>query len=422
MKNFIKNSPTKLTLIISLILFFSNLIFAVSYISNCGTLSTVGETYILTSNVSSTGTCFTIAADNVTLDCQGYTINHTGSGSGISASGRTNITIKNCNIIGQKVSNNYGIYFSSTTNSFILNNNLSSNYYGIYLDSSSNNILSNITASSNEYGIYLSSSSNNTLSNIPTSSNGGSGIYLSSSSNNTLSNITTSSNTYNGILLYSSSNNILSNITTSSNGGNGIYLASSSNNTLSNITTSSNYYGIYLYYSSNYNTLSNITASSNYVGIYLYYSSNYNTLSNITTSSNGYSGIVLYSSSNNLFFNNFFNNSNNVYFENSGENFWNTTLNCSAGPNIVGGPCIGGNFYATPSGTGFSETCNDVKSPYGICDTQYNLASNNVDYLPLTYPPIQLTSCGTLDKTGKTYLLIQNVTTSNDCFIINKSY
>jgi len=51
--------------------------------------------------------------------------------------------------------------------------------------------------------------------------------------------------------------------------------------------------------------------------------------------------------------------------------------------NIIGGPYQGGNFWANPSGTGFSQTCidNDIN---GICDSSYSISSVDIDYLPLT--------------------------------------
>ena len=63
------------------------------------------------------------------------------------------------------------------------------------------------------------------------------------------------------------------------------------------------------------------------------------------------------SSKNNTFCNNFLNNTNNVYIAAGASNFWNTTLNCSAGLNIRGGNCIGGNYWANYSGTGFWDGC-----------------------------------------------------------------
>jgi hypothetical protein len=58
----------------------------------------------------------------------------------------------------------------------------------------------------------------------------------------------------------------------------------------------------------------------------------------------------------------------------------------TSGINIVGGSYIGGNFWATPSGTGLSQTCTDPTKD-GICDSNYTFNSGNVDYLPLAVPP-----------------------------------
>jgi len=66
------------------------------------------------------------------------------------------------------------------------------------------------------------------------------------------------------------------------------------------------------------------------------------------------------------------------------KNYWNTSK--TAGTNIIGGPYIGGNFWANPSGTGFSETCSDADVD-GICDSSYWLAADNIDYLPMTMLP-----------------------------------
>ena len=50
-------------------------------VSSCQTLSTANTVYTLTQNVSSNGTCFTITANNVTLDGQGYQVTYGINGS-----------------------------------------------------------------------------------------------------------------------------------------------------------------------------------------------------------------------------------------------------------------------------------------------------------------------------------------------------
>jgi len=66
-------------------------------------------------------------------------------------------------------------------------------------------------------------------------------------------------------------------------------------------------------------------------------------------------------------------------------NTWNTTK--TTGENIIGGPHLGGNYWSTPNGTGFSDTCVDDGGD-GLCDDPYVLSGpNNTDGLPLADPP-----------------------------------
>jgi parallel beta-helix repeat protein len=98
--------------------------------------------------------------------------------------------------------------------------------------------------------------------------------------------------------------------------------------------------------------------------------------------SNNENGINIWYSSSNTIYNNYFSNTNNA--NNNGNNIWNTTK--TSGINIIGGPYLGGNFWAHPDGTGFSQTCGDANKN-GICDSNYSLAPGNVDYLPLAEIP-----------------------------------
>jgi hypothetical protein len=88
--------------------------------------------------------------------------------------------------------------------------------------------------------------------------------------------------------------------------------------------------------------------------------------------------------SNNIIYNNLLNNTVNVYFSATNINNWNTTR--QAGTRIYTkyyGNEIGGNYWTNPNGTGYSDTCADSNWD-GFCDEPYTLASNNVDYLPLS--------------------------------------
>ena len=86
----------------------------------------------------------------------------------------------------------------------------------------------------------------------------------------------------------------------------------------------------------------------------------------------------------NLIYNNYFNNTANVEFDEFesalGTNIWN--INKTAGTNIVGDPYIGGNFWAKPDRTAYSQISSDSDRD-GIGDLRYNISENEFDYLPL---------------------------------------
>jgi parallel beta-helix repeat protein len=109
---------------------------------------------------------------------------------------------------------------------------------------------------------------------------------------------------------------------------------------------------------------------------------------------NTVSGIVLEAgSNNNTIYNNIFNNTNNTQIDaTSTGNVWNTSK--TAGPNIIGGSYLGGNYWAKPEGTGFSQINVDTDGD-GFCDSplsEYELNVNNIDHLPLYLtPPIEKT-------------------------------
>ncbi len=424
---------------------------AATPISSCTMISSPG-TYVLSQNIvnSNVSKCIEITSSDVVFDGAAYTIDGIDNASTygiyvLNPITLTNVSVKNVKVTdwsygiyyentingnidnntassnsdgiflsssgsntltNNNVLNNYadiyhaGIYLHSSNNNTLSGNSASSNFNGIFLDSSSsNNKLISNNASSNYHGIYLHTSSNNTLSGNSARLNNGYGFYVISGSNNTLIGNNASNNAA-GISLQFSSNNTLSGNNVTPYYDNGIYLLYSSNNMLSgnnasiylqsssNNTLSGNNASIYLYYSSN-NTLISNNASNNDNGIGLSYSSN-NTLKDNNVSLNKYIGISLWSSSNNSIYNNIFNNKNNYYFSGINNNTWNTTKIVSK--NIISGSYSGGNFWANPGGTGFSQTCTDSNSD-GICDSPYTLDSNNTDYLPLAYneaftPPI----------------------------------
>jgi parallel beta-helix repeat protein len=114
-------------------------------------------TYTFTANINDS---IVVERNNITIDGAGYTVQGTGSGTGIDLSYRNNVTLKNVEVTNFY----YGIYLNSSSNNTLSGNTVSSNNYGgIYLFISSNNTVTGNNASTNESGIYLYSSSDNVL-------------------------------------------------------------------------------------------------------------------------------------------------------------------------------------------------------------------------------------------------------------------
>ena len=240
-------------------------------ISGCQNLTQTGKTYLLMNSDSTTGTCFTIKNNSITLDMNGFNItgNGTYGDNGVYSHGGYNqTTIKNGGIYNFRS----GIYFDYGSNNIFTNITLSGNFEGIILSKSSNNILTSITANNNsDMGIILEYGSNNTLTSINANNNKNTGIYLYESSNNNITGITANDNNAGtrfsyGIQLYSSLTNSITNITANNNSY-GISFFSSSNNTLTNITANkNNIMGIYLSNSNN-NKFNSVISCSN-ISIY----------------------------------------------------------------------------------------------------------------------------------------------------------
>jgi parallel beta-helix repeat protein len=239
----------------------------------------------------------------------------------------------------------------------------------------------------NKESLTIRSESGNPDNTLIKARNSGANIFSLQASNIRISGFKVSGATrsgYAGIKLSSCSNCIIEN-NKLLNSSRGIYLLSSRGNTISkNTATNCGEYGIVLS-SSMSNTLSENTASNNVRGLH-FGSSDGNTFTGNTIQSNSISGVFICGlSDRNTVYNNHFNDIN-ITIKNGIGNSYNTTK--TAGKNIIGGPYIGGNFWAKPDGTGFSQTATDADGD-GISDSAYKIpGSNYSDYLPLTnYKP-----------------------------------
>jgi len=284
-------------------------------LTGCAVLNVSGKTYRLANDVTTTGTCFNITANNIVLDGNGFKIigGEVENTQGVYAKERNNLTIKNFKNItlfgssmgtGSNIDQS-GIIFEGTSNSLIKNINLYSNGY---------------------FGIYMRSGYNNTLDGITSGLHEETEIRLSQSSYNFLNNITITPSLdlgYDGIQVMTySNNNLLENINVTSK-GRGINIVDSGFNNLTNITLNQNYYGLYLFSSHN-NSLKNINASStNYIGVYFAGSSNNSLLDVVSTFNQGYGIQLLIGSSNNKFLNNSFCGNTNLCNSGGGINLGN---------------------------------------------------------------------------------------------------
>jgi parallel beta-helix repeat protein len=349
-------------------------------LTSCQVLDTVG-TYYLNTSIGSTTTCINITSNNVKLNCRGYMINGTDPDSGnnlyygIYSQDHTNITIVNCTVM----------YWRTA---------------GVSMNNVSNSRFENITCQS-EYnnGFTATGSNNNTYNKIRLISNGNSGMTVSGNSS------------------------IFGNISSFGHGsGNGLSIAGF-NNSIFNYNSTSDYYGLIIGGGGN-NTVNNCSIYNAGYGIDVTLGSFNNTITKCKLINTAWTGdwprgIRFTGGSNGtkVYDNNITYGSGVVHAEDlSGINYWNTTK--TAGPNIIGGTNISGNFWGDYGTFGGSDLDGDS---IGDTNVPYN-ASNNIsvggDYLPLL-PKGTLNSCGTLSSNTTEYVLKQAVSGGTaTCFTI----
>ncbi|MEM4555144.1 MAG: right-handed parallel beta-helix repeat-containing protein, partial [Candidatus Anstonellaceae archaeon] len=219
----------------------------------CMELKVPNSVYTLNANASINGsTCFVVSAQNVTLDCNGFSIigNRTPNTYGI-FSNQFNTTVKNC-IISSFYA---GIYFSSATNGSLLNNTaLNNSYAGFALFSNShfNTLLNNKAINNTQRGFVVATSNLNILNNSYVE---GSDIAfrIDAANSNRFNNLSVFFPTQYGIhLLNSAAANNFSSISIKTSSASGIYVESGPSNFFDcqneNITGSniSGTYGIYV--------------------------------------------------------------------------------------------------------------------------------------------------------------------------------
>jgi parallel beta-helix repeat protein len=238
------------------------------------------------------------------------------------------------------------------------------------------------------FGFQFTSSNNNTLKNCSVK-NFYENIRISSSSGNSFENITSSSAFQNGIFMQQSANNTISDSSLTGNLSRGVYVYSSTGNSIRTTTANSNLIGVTLDNSTG-TTVDSLIASGNEYGLTLSYAE-FNVIKNSRIENSGPNGGIYFAPGfngkyvrNNTIYNNRLSNSLNFknLDINNQPNSFHTNLDCNAGANIQGGKCVGGNFWTSPSNSGFSDSCLDADKN-GICDSAYTPYPGNSDILPL---------------------------------------
>ncbi|MDP3882111.1 MAG: Ig-like domain-containing protein [Nanoarchaeota archaeon] len=237
----------------------------------CGELNRENTIYYLYNNIATSGTCFVITANNITIQGDGYGLAGDGEtgdygvlinganqtsiirlsinrfDAGIKAVGTRNSFIDD-NVV---VNSQYGIMVSGGSHNRLTRNYAYSNMnVGMYIDSSSDNEILYNAFDTNDVGLDLISSHNNKVMYTDTSRNDR-GILLISSNNNEINHNSAYANLFGIALEIGSANNRLYNNTLRDNGyeqmGAGLAIAGNNNIIEKVIIDGSIYDGLYLF-------------------------------------------------------------------------------------------------------------------------------------------------------------------------------
>jgi parallel beta-helix repeat protein len=290
------------------------------------------------------------------------------------------------NLTGNTANGNHNDGFTVTGSDYNVfdRNNAGDNHDDGFrvVSSAFNSFTRNNVSGNQNNGIQLISSGWNNLSGNTANGNHNDGIRLFYSGWNNLSGNSVNGSHNDGIgLLFSGYNNLTGNSVNGSHNDGINLIFSGYNNLTGNNATGCHNDGFTLIFS-DYTNVSGNTATGNKLGLSLHESCMSTITGNTITGNTAYGISLNDSSGNNLVYNNYFNNTNNTFVStDSTGNIWNITP--TPGTNIVGGPNLGGNYWATPTGDGWSQTHPDI----GMGFTEpYNITNDlaNVDQHPLT--------------------------------------
>ena len=235
------------------------------------TISSPGK-YCLVENVTHTSanTAITIAADNVTLDLGGHTIDgeNTATNGILINNTRENITIQNGTVTS---CTSTGIFIENTTRLCIANITSVDSLLGIFIDICTNVFIKNCIIKNNSSGVIIRTVTNGTIKKCISQNNNAAGFYINACNNTIILNCKAINNSTNGFLLRFSSDNVtICRCLAVNNNNNGFAISESTNTSLINNKSIGNaIFGFIASSSPTTSAFANLAHSNgtNYIGI-----------------------------------------------------------------------------------------------------------------------------------------------------------
>ncbi|OFW78468.1 MAG: hypothetical protein A2Z48_03020 [Actinobacteria bacterium RBG_19FT_COMBO_70_19] len=205
-----------------------------------------------------------IDADNVTLDCAGYSVTGNGEGIGISIDGHSGVTVTNCLVTAHD--DGIVIRGDASSNTLEANSTDSNACFGVLVRNADDNTV--IDSQANDNGcvgfVIVSSRGNHLIDNLA-QGNLANGFDVNYSSQTTLRGNRAIANDFMGIDLLRSDGNVLAGNTARGNGSQGFQIQRSSDNVLRDNESLRNHEGFSLSRRSEDNVLRLNTANHNLV-------------------------------------------------------------------------------------------------------------------------------------------------------------
>jgi len=318
-----------------------------------------------------------VERDNIVIDGKGYTVEGTGSGTGISLSDRNNVTIKNMVVRAFE----RGIRLDDSSNNTISANNVTYNEYGIVLyHSSSKNTLRHNDASDNRYnlGIFTASASGYIQDIDDSNTVNGKPVYYWANRRDMAVPLDAGY-----VVLVNCTRITVKNLNLANN-MQGVALAFTTDSIITNNNLMNNFDGVRLDHSSNNNVISgnNITANTCY-GIRLFYDPSASPMSTNNVGISKYGNQIDGPSCNNAIYgNNITNNGSAIRLDYPSNN----TISAN---NVINNSAEGIGLYGSSSNNTVSGN-NIVNNSYGIWfyGSYSNLIYHNnfIDNTPQVYP------------------------------------